>query len=55
MSKFKPYNVNEIYLLPPSVNDFIPKEHLSRVISEIVEQIDTTDIEDKYSNLGQKS
>jgi transposase len=55
MSKFKSYNVSEIYLLPPSVNEFIPKDHLSRVISEVVEQIDTTNIENKYSHLGQKS
>ena len=55
MNKFKPYNVNEIYLLPPSVNEFVAEDHLSRVISEVVEQIDTTDIESEYSNLGQKS
>jgi len=55
MNKFKPYNNNEIYLLPPSVNEFVAEDHLSRVISEVVEQIDTTDIESEYSNLGQKS
>jgi len=55
MDKFKPYDINEIYLLPPSVNEFIPEDHLARVISEIVEQINTSEIESKYSKLGQKS
>src|SRR4030095_12556319 len=55
MEKFKPVNNDQLYLLPPSVEDFIPTGHLARVINEIVETIDVTEIEAKYSHLGQKS
>ena len=55
MEKFKPVNNDQLYLLPPSVEDFIPTGHLARVINEVVETIDVTEIEAKYSYLGQKS
>ena len=42
-------------MLPPSIEDFIPSDHLARVIEEVVETINVTEIEVKYSHLGQKS
>lgn len=55
MNKFKSYNTNQILLLPPSIDEFIPESHLARVISEVVEQINTKNIENKYCDIGQKS
>ena len=55
MAKFKPYKANQIFLLPNSVNDYIPQEHLARIIDGVVEQLDTKPIENKYSDLGQSS
>lgn len=55
MEKFKPVSNEQLYLLPPSVEDFIPAGHLARVISDVVETIDVTAIAAKYSLLGQKS
>lgn len=55
MQKFKPLNNEQLYLLPPSVEDFIPSGHLARVINDVVETIDVQAIEKKYSFLGQKS
>ena len=55
MSKFKPYDKGQMMLLPPSVSDFIPEGHLARLVDEIVESLDTSLIEQKYNNLGQKS
>ncbi len=55
MNKFKPYDNKQTFLLPPSVEDFVPEGHLARIIDEVVEQLDTHLIEDKYSELGQKS
>ncbi len=55
MEKFKPVNNDQLYLLPPSVEDFIPAGHLARVINDVVETIDVTEIALKYSVLGQKS
>lgn len=54
-SKFKPSDNQQLFLLPPSIEDFIPEHHLTRVISEIVDTFDTQDIEGRYSYLGQKS
>jgi transposase len=55
MEKFKPINNDQLFLLPPSVEDFIPANHLARVIKEVVETIDVSSIESQYSYLGQKS
>lgn len=55
MQKFKPVNNEQLMLLPPSVEDFIPSGHLARVIYDVVETIDVRDIESRYSYLGQKS
>src|ERR1022692_11464 len=55
MNKFKPADDSQLFLLPPSVADFVPEGHLARVIDEVVETLDTKAIEDKYSEFGQKS
>lgn len=55
MQKFKPVNNEQLFLLPPSVEDFIPSGHLAKVIDDVVETIDVSIIEAKYSYLGQKS
>ncbi|MBC7982124.1 IS1182 family transposase [Candidatus Parcubacteria bacterium] len=55
MEKFKPVNNDQLFLLPPSVEDFVPADHLARVIKEVVETIDVSAIESRYSHLGQKS
>ena len=49
MPKFKPYRKNQVMLFPETIDDYVPKNHLSKMISNIVEQLDTKDIEDKYS------
>jgi len=54
-SKFKPVNKSQLFILPPSIEDFIPEGHLARAIDEIVEALDTKTIEDKYHFRGQKS
>jgi transposase len=55
MQKFKPVNNEQLFLLPPSIEDFIPAGHLARVINDVVETIDVKEIESRYSFLGQKS
>lgn len=54
-SKFKSIQNDQLFLLPPSIDDFIPEGHLSRVICEIVDTFDTRKIEEQYSYQGQKS
>ena len=55
MQKFKPENRIQSFLLPPSIEDFISQEHLARVVNEVVDNLDTSVIEETYSYLGQKS
>ena len=55
MQKFKSQNNTQYFLLPPSVEDFIKEDHLARLIDEVVDNIDTSVIENRYSYLGPKS
>lgn len=53
--KFKPDNTNQSLIFGYNVEDFLPNDHIARVIEEIVNEIDTCKIEEKYSSKGQKS
>src|ERR1700720_636390 len=56
MSKyFRPWNIDQTLLLPPNVQDFVPKGHVSRFIVELVrESFDLREITGSYtSGLGQ--
>src|SRR5215216_2694190 len=56
MSKhFRPWKIDETQLLPPSVQDYVPKDHLARLIVALVrESLDLSAINGSYtSGLGQ--
>jgi transposase len=56
MSKhFRPWKIDNAQLLPPSVQDYVPKEHPARFIVAVVrESLDLCEIEASYnSHLGQ--
>lgn len=56
MSKdFRPWKIDEVQLLPASVQDYVPKEHLARLIVALVrEELDLSAIAGSYrSALGQ--
>lgn len=56
MSKeFRAWKIDEAQLLPPSVQDYVPKDHLSRLIVALVrEELDLAAISGSYrSELGQ--
>jgi len=55
MSRFKPYQNKQPMFLPPSIEDYVPSSHLARVVDGVVEALDTKDIENKYSDLGQNT
>jgi transposase len=52
MAKFKEYHQNRIMLMPPNLEEKIPKEHLARYINEVVDDLELKEIEDSYSDLG---
>ena len=40
MSNFRPIDRHTSYLLPPSVEDWLPERHLARFVVEIIEGLD---------------
>ena len=53
--KFLPCDRDTLYLLPPSIQDWLPEKHLARFVVDIIEQLDLTAFEQKYSTLGRKA
>lgn len=50
--KFQTINRNSVYLLPPSIQDWLPEKHLARFIVDIVEQLDLSELEKPYGGGG---
>lgn len=50
---FRSYNPNQPYLLPPSLDDWLPQDHLARFISETVDQMDLSTLIMVYRANGQ--
>jgi len=42
--KYKDYNQNQIFLFPPSPQDWLPEKHLAYFISDVVDDFDLTEI-----------
>jgi transposase len=53
MGKFRAYNPQQVWLLPPSIEDVLGPSHLSFFVHEMVEHLDLKSIEDSYSEEGQ--
>ena len=49
---FLPCDRNQAYLLPPSLTDWLPPDHLAWFVLDAVEQIDLTDFYKKYRTDG---
>jgi transposase len=52
---FKEYNRNTSYLLPPSVDEWLPLDHLARFVVEVVDRLDISTIACAYSYRGEKA
>jgi len=49
---FKEYNQDQQFLLPPSLHDFLPEGHIARVINAVVNELNLTELYQRYSDLG---
>jgi len=49
---FKEYNQQQIQLLPPSLEELIPTNHLVRVVNQVVERLDISSIINQYEGGG---
>lgn len=45
---FRPYEPNQLLLLPPAIGDWVPEGHLARFVSDLVDGLDLSAIEDTY-------
>ena len=52
MSHFRPIDRATPYLLPPSVDEWLPKDHLARFVVDIVEQLDLSAMTRQYRGAG---
>jgi transposase len=52
MSKFHPIDRDIGFLLPPSVQEWLPEGHLARYVVEVVERLDLSDLERAYAGKG---
>jgi transposase len=52
MSRFRPIDRDIDFLLPPSVQEWLPESHLARYIVEVVEGLDLSEIEREYGGRG---
>jgi transposase len=52
MSRFHPVDRRTGYLLPPSVDEWLPEDHLARFIVEVVDGLDVSALEKAYAGRG---
>lgn len=52
MSRFRPIDCDVDFLLPPSVQEWLPEGHLARDIVEVIEGLDLSELEREYGGRG---
>jgi transposase len=55
MSRFRPIDRASEYLLPPSVQDWLPESHLARYVVDVVEGLDLSELERDYAGRGSEA
>ena len=55
MAKFKAYSTEQGELIPTYLSEWVPENHLVRLISDIVEQLNVTDLKKRYSERGEEA
>src|SRR5690349_19921623 len=46
--RFRTCDLNQVYLLPPSLNEWLPQNHLARFIAEVTDELDLSAICGEY-------
>jgi transposase/IS5 family transposase len=55
MSNFRAVDRGTAYLLPPSVDEWLPADHLARFVVEILEQLDFSTLTQQYRGSGSEA
>ncbi len=45
---FRPYDPDQLLLMPPALADWVPEDHLARFVSDVVDTLDLAAIEERY-------
>ena len=45
---FRPYDPDQLLLMPPALADWVPEDHLARFVSDVVDTLDLAAIEESY-------
>src|SRR5436853_5825628 len=54
-SRFKAVDRETRYLLPPSVQDWLPEQHLARFVVEVVAKLDLHELKMPYTGVGSEA
>ena len=49
---YKPYQPDQMFLLPPSLRDWLPEDHLAYFLSDVVDELDLSTMESEVSGDG---
>ncbi len=52
--QFIPIDRDTPYIFPPCVQDYLPEDHLTRIVVEIVDGLDLNHLSEVYSGKGSK-
>ncbi|MGC1587758.1 MAG: IS1182 family transposase [Rhodomicrobium sp.] len=55
MSNFRNFDRDTVFLLPPSINDWLPEKHLARFIVEVIDGLDLRAMSNSYRGSGSAS
>jgi transposase len=55
MSNFRPINRDMDFLMPPSVEEWLPQRHLARFVAEVIEGLDLRAMTGSYRGSGEAS
>ena len=55
MSNFRNFDRDTAFLLPPSINDWLPEKHLARFIVEVIDGLDLRAMSNSYRGSGSAS
>ena len=55
LALFKPFNRNQEFLLPPSLQELIPNDDLVYVVAQTTELLHLQPLYDRYDTLGQNA
>jgi transposase len=55
MSNFRPFDRDTDYLLPPSIDEWLPEKHLARFVAEVIDGLDLSALSKSYRGTGSAS